>query len=199
MFAACDAQLGTLHAVVHNAGQYLGVTSDNARALGPARAGFGEGADTRDAVRYYQALYGEAYVDLCERALPRMPDGGALVGVSSPGCTLQYKANLGYDLPGAGKCVMEYAMRLFALRSAARGVRCNVVIPGVTATDAWDRLAAARGASDDLATQVAQRLAPMGLMAPRDIGAAVAFLCSPEGRWITGVSLPVDGGVHLKC
>ena len=43
----------------------------------------------------------------------------------------QYNANLGYDMPGSGKCVMEYAMRLFAVRSASRGVNCNVVIPGI--------------------------------------------------------------------
>ena len=32
----------------------------------------------------------------------------------------QYNANLGYDMPGSGKCVMEYAMRLFALRCAGK-------------------------------------------------------------------------------
>ncbi|KAH8049340.1 hypothetical protein JL720_15647 [Aureococcus anophagefferens] len=78
--------------------------------------------------------YGDAYVDLCERGLARMGEGGgSLVGISSPGCTLTYKANLGYDMPGSGKCVMEYAMRLFALRAAKKNVNCNVVIPGVTA------------------------------------------------------------------
>ena len=71
--------------------------------------------------------YGDAYVDLCERGLARMTDGGSLVGISSPGCTVAYKANLGYDMPGSGKCVMEYAMRLIALRCAGKGVNCNVV------------------------------------------------------------------------
>ena len=32
----------------------------------------------------------------------------------------------------------------------------------------------------------------------QQVGEAVAFLCSDHGRMITGVSLPVDGGVHLK-
>ena len=90
-------------------------------------------------------------------------------------------------------------MRLFALRCAGRSVNCNVVIPGVTVTDAWGRLAATRGASkDDLIEGIAGRLSPMGSMTPRQLGDAVAFLCSPRGRLITGVSLPVDGGVHLK-
>ncbi|KAH8064098.1 hypothetical protein JL721_8505 [Aureococcus anophagefferens] len=145
--------------------------------------------------------YGDAYVDLCERGLARMGEGGGLlVGISSPGCTLTYKANLGYDMPGSGKCVMEYAMRLFALRAAKKNVNCNVVIPGVTATsDAWGKLADARGADvDEMVGGIAGRIAPMGSMAPRAVGDGVAFLCSPAGRAVTGVSLPVDNGVHLK-
>ena len=75
-----------------------------------------------DQMKYYQRLYGDAYVDLCECGLARMAEGsgGSLVGISSPGCTTQYNANLGYDMPGSGKCVMEYAMRLFALRCAGK-------------------------------------------------------------------------------
>lgn len=196
----------TLSAIVHNAGQYLGVTSDNAAQLTASLSVFGDsslldedGIPNLDKVRYYQSLYGDAYIDLCERGLARMHEGGSLIGISSPGCTLQYKANLGYDMPGAGKCIMEYAMRLFALRSAARNVNCNVVIPGVTVTEAWDKLAQSRGMErDELVAGVVTRIAPMGTMTPQTLGSAVAFLCSPNGRWITGVSLPIDGGVHLK-
>ena len=170
--------------------------------------GFGDGSMldesgkmNLDAMHYYQRLYGDAYVDLCERGLARMGDaGGSLVGISSPGCTVQYNANLGYDMPGSGKCVMEYAMRLFALRCAGKNVNCNVVVPGVTTSDAWGRLAATRGTTkDELVAGISSRLSPMGSMTPRQLGDAVAFLCSPEGRLITGVSLPVDGGVHLKA
>ena len=57
-------------------------------------------------MHYYQKMYGDAFVDLCERGLARFPDdGGSLVGISSPGCTLQFNPNLGYDMPGSGKCV----------------------------------------------------------------------------------------------
>ena len=109
--------------------QYVGITSTNADGLqGGKPVGFGdgslldeEGATNLATMHYYQRMYGDAYVDLCERGLARMSaesGGGSLVGISSPGCTTQYNANLGYDMPGAGKCVMEYAMRLFALRCA---------------------------------------------------------------------------------
>ena len=147
-------------------------------------------------------MYGDAYVDLCERGLKRMNEkvGGTLIGISSPGCSTQYNPMPGYDMPGSGKCIMEYAMRLFALRSAAKGVNCNVVIPGVTTSDAWGKLAEKRGMSkDDLMKSVSSRHSLMGSMSCRELGDAVAFLCSPAGRLITGISLPVDGGVHLRA
>ena len=155
IFARYDEMFKDTHelgAVVHNAGQYVGITSDNADGLSASTVGFGDGSLLGDdgrpqlsVMKYYQRMYGDAYVDLCERGLARMAAGGSLIGISSPGCTLQYKANLGYDMPGSGKCIMEYAMRLFAVRAAAKGVNCNVVVPGVTATDAWGKLAETRG------------------------------------------------------
>ena len=208
-FDSAYAKTHCLGAVVHNAGQYVGVSSTNAagiKATGPP-PGFGDGsllgADGGvdfTQMHYYQKMYGDAFVDLCEQGLARFTDGGSLVGISSPGCTLQYKANLGYDMPGSGKCVMEYTMRLFAVRAATKNVNVNVVIPGVTVTDAWGKLGAMRGQSkEEIVEGVSSRLAPMGAMQPRQVGDGVAFLCSPAGRAVTGVSLPVDNGVHLKA
>lgn len=152
-------------------------------------------------LEYYQELYGSACIDMWERGLARMgPEGGSLVGISSPGCTVAYRPQPGYDLPGAGKCVMEYAMRLFALSAAARRVNVNVVVPGVTETDAWQGLAKSRGVdAGNLIRTFADHIVPMKrAMTPRDVGDIIGFICSKRGRWITGVSLPADGGVHLK-
>ena len=209
-FDSCYGETHCLGAVVHNAGQYVGVSSTNAagiKATGPP-PGFGDGsllgADGGvdfTQMHYYQKMYGDAFVDLCERGLARFPDdGGSLVGISSPGCTLQFNPNLGYDMPGSGKCVMEYSMRLFAVRAAAKKVNANVVIPGVTPEGAWEALGATRGMSGkEMAEGVASRLAPMGPTPAKVVGDGVAFLCSPAGRAVTGVSLPVDNGVHLKA
>ena len=276
IFARYDATFKDSHelgAVVHNAGQYVGITSTNADGLkGGKPVGFGDGSLLEDGatnlatMHYYQRMYGDAYVDLCERGLDRMgaeSGGGSLIGISSPGCTTQYNANMGYDMPGAGKCVMEYSMRLFALRCAGKNINCNVVVPGVTTTDAWGKLAATRNMDkvsptphlahsthsahfaqpahpahpahpaprtahpyrplpsthpqphpspptphptllpltlkDEMIAGIAGRISPMGAMSPKQLGDACAFLCSPAGRIITGVSLPVDGGVHLKA
>ena len=128
-FDSAYAKTHCLGAVVHNAGQYVGVSSTNAagiKATGPP-PGFGDGsllgADGGvdfTQMHYYQKMYGDAFVDLCERGLARFPeDGGSLVGISSPGCTLQFNPNLGYDMPGSSpsapftpssrRVVMEYS------------------------------------------------------------------------------------------
>ena len=208
-FDKCFGSEQQLGAMVHNAGQYVGITSTNADGLPAAMLGFGDGsmlppnggAASLETMHYYQRLYGDAFVDLCERGLARMEDGGgSLVGISSPGCTLQYNPNMGYDMPGSGKCVMEYAMRLFALRAAKKKINCNVVVPGVTESDAWGKLAETRGVDrDEMVQGIAGRICPMGTtLSAKEVGDVVAFLCGPQGRVITGVSLPADGGVHLK-
>ena len=71
---------------------------------------------------------------------------------------------------------------------------------GVTPEGAWEALGATRGMSGkEMAEGVASRLAPMGPTPAKVVGDGVAFLCSPAGRAVTGVSLPVDNGVHLKA
>ena len=63
---AFNKETHDLGAVVHNAGQYVGITSDNADGLGPAMLGFGDGSMLDesgsmqlDVMHYYQRLYGE--------------------------------------------------------------------------------------------------------------------------------------------
>ncbi|MET1005455.1 MAG: SDR family oxidoreductase, partial [Propionibacteriaceae bacterium] len=69
----------------------------------------------------------------------------------------------------------------------SRGVRINVVAPGTVRTRVWD----SQGGPDRLGA-----LYPLGRVGePGEIAAAIAFLASADASWITGVTLPVDGGV----
>ena len=210
LFKCYDLKYKNTHnlgVVVHNAGQYIGITSGNSDGLlKPSKTfSFGDGSliDNDDfdinVMRFYQKMYGEAYIDICERSISRMKKGGSLIGISSAGCTTQFNPSPGYDMPGSGKCIMEYAMRLFALRCAPLNINCNIVIPGFTKTEAWDRIGALRETTgDSIVEKMAEKYSPNGPMTPDEVGEGITLLCSPEGRYITGVSLPIDKGVHLK-
>lgn len=214
-----------LATVVHNAGQYVGITSDNIDGIAPGTKKFGDGSllkkeedgstvlDTTF-MDYYQKLYGTAFIDICERSVARMKKAyekakekgekyrGSIVGISSPGCNANFKVTAGYDMPGSGKCIMEYSIRLFALETAKYGINCNVIIPGVTNSDAWGKLAAMRGMTKEAFFNkfMSMGKVPMNeVIDATDIGDTVKFLAgSGGGRFMTGLSLRVDAGLHLS-
>jgi len=79
-------------------------------------------------------------------------------------------------------------LKTVATEVAGRGVTVNSVQPGLHATD---RLVQLYGGD----ASGAARGVPTGRLGdPDDLGAAVAFLCSEQARFVTGVALPIDGG-----
>ena len=202
---------GRLAVMVHNAGQYVGMTSENSDGIQAKALSFGdgslvdeEGRTNFDTMHYYQRMYGEAFVDLCERSLLRMGSsqdggGGSIIGISSPGVNQHYYGpDWSYSMPGSGKCLMEYSMRIYASKVAARGINVNVVVPGITKTEAWGRVAKMRGLEDGWEEGLVEKRVPMKKMiTPKDIGNTVKFLCSESGKLLTGIVVPVDGGRHM--
>ena len=86
------------------------------------------------------------------------------------------------------KAALIYMTSQLAMELAPR-VRVNAVAPAVIKT----RLSAMLWEPDPVASA---RLHPMQRLGePLDVARAVAFLCSEGASWITGVTLPVDGGV----
>ena len=76
----------------------------------------------------------------------------------------------------------------YAARYGDLGVRFNVVAPGTIRTPNWDNQ------PDTL--ERFEKMYPLGRVGePEDIAAAVAFLASEDASWITGHTLPVEGGV----
>ena len=51
---------------------------------------------------------------------------------------------------------------------------------------------------DSMVEKMAEKYSPNGSMTTGEVGEGIYLLCSPEGRHITGISLPIDKGVHLK-
>lgn len=88
--------------------------------------------------------------------------------------------------------------RAVACDYAKDNIRVNAVAPGQVLTPLVERLI--MEASDPEAERAFRenRHAKPGFIAPEDIAAAVAFLASDDARWITGVTLPVDGGYTAR-
>ncbi len=88
----------------------------------------------------------------------------------------------------AAKAGLQILTKNFAAEYGRQGLRFNLVAPGTIRTRVWDHQ------PESLARL--RRLYPLGRVGePEDIAAAVAFLASDDAAWITGVTLPVDGGV----
>ena len=110
--------------------------------------------------------------------------GGVICNVSSIG-GMEPGPDLGaYNVSKAG---LIFLTRQLALEMAPL-VRVNAVAPGLVKTQ-MSRLLWESGESDSATARPLQRLGE-----PRDIAEAVLFLCSDAASWITGVTLPVDGG-----
>lgn len=123
------------------------------------------------------------------RALIDQRDGGRIVAMSSVAGLLGFKGlGSGYGVTKAG--IIELT-RQAAVEGAPYGITANAVCPGFVRTainpitwqtvDAVERYAA---------------LHPLGRLGePDDVAAGVAFLASDDAAWITGVVLPIDGGM----
>ncbi len=86
------------------------------------------------------------------------------------------------------------------MENARAGVRANAILPGLIDTPmAINRRAQERGVPADVIRKERDELVPMGYMGSAwDVANAAVFLASDEARYITGVLLPVDGGLLQK-
>ncbi|GAB3714704.1 SDR family NAD(P)-dependent oxidoreductase [Mariniluteicoccus flavus] len=94
----------------------------------------------------------------------------------------------------AAKAGLMHFTRCLAADYADRGVRACAVAPGTIDTPAWD---AARAEEPDVMDTVGALYPLQRVGTPSDIADALLFLASDEARWITGVTLPVEGGIML--
>jgi meso-butanediol dehydrogenase/(S,S)-butanediol dehydrogenase/diacetyl reductase len=124
----------------------------------------------------------------CARAaLPHLAAAGGRGAIVSVG-SVNGEQDFGNHAYSAAKAGLASLTRTLAGDAAPRGVRVNLVAPGTVHTPAW--------AGREDALERAAAVYPLGRVGrPDDIAAAVAFLASQDAAWITGVTLPVDGGI----
>ncbi|MFI7064471.1 SDR family NAD(P)-dependent oxidoreductase [Kribbella sp. NPDC050124] len=120
-----------------------------------------------------------------QAALPHLvKTRGNVVTISSVNGLAAF-GNIEYSAAKAGQIAMTVN---YAARYGGMGVRFNVVAPGTIRTPNWDK-------QPDTLERFAE-MYPLGRVGePEDIAAAVAFLASDDASWITGHTLPVEGGV----
>jgi enoyl-[acyl-carrier protein] reductase III len=133
-----------------------------------------------------------ALLDLARAAVPQMPAGSTIVGVSSLGSTRVLE---NYTLVGTSKAALESLVRYLAVELAPRGIRVNAVSAGVVETDALQHFP-----NREQMLEEGYARTPAGrLVTPEDLAGVVAFLCSPEAEMIRGHTLIVDGGYSLPA
>jgi NAD(P)-dependent dehydrogenase (short-subunit alcohol dehydrogenase family) len=144
---------------------------------------------TLDDFEHVFAVNVRAPLFIIQRALRMMADGGRIVNVSS-GVTWFAIPEVVYAMTKGALNVMT---RSLALTQGRRGITVNTVSPGITATDMNGWLIDNADAQKKVAAMTA--LGRPGQ--PQDIADAVAFFTSPDGRWVSGQTLEVNGGLFL--
>ncbi|MCY4746788.1 3-oxoacyl-ACP reductase FabG [Pelomonas sp. UHG3] len=113
---------------------------------------------------------------------------GRIINITS---VVGASGNAGQANYAAAKAGVAGLTRSLARELGSRGITVNCVAPGFIATDMTEGLPEAQKAA--LLSQI-----PLGrLGAPEEIAAAVAFLASPGGAYITGTELHVNGGMYM--
>jgi len=133
---------------------------------------------------------------LVQQLLPVLGEGSNIVVISSIGArsvvgkpALDNPSILAYT---STKGALETLVKNWAAILGPQGIRVNAVAPGVIDTDMSNFTKTEAGREATLAMQALKRIGK-----PDDVADVVAFLASDGARWISGASIPVDGGSKL--
>jgi NAD(P)-dependent dehydrogenase (short-subunit alcohol dehydrogenase family) len=133
---------------------------------------------------------------LVQQLLPVLGEGSNIIVISSIGAHavvgkpgLENPSILAY---ASTKGALETLVKNWAAILGPRGIRVNAVAPGVIDTDMSNFTKTEAGRDVTLGMQALKRIGK-----PEDVADVVAFLASDAARWITGASIPVDGGSKL--
>jgi 3-oxoacyl-[acyl-carrier protein] reductase len=174
LFDAAEAEYGGVDIVINNAG----VIQPGTTML----------ADTDDAL--YERIFAintRGTFNMLRLAATRMRANGRIVNFSSSVIGL---ALPGYAIYAGSKAAVETFTNIFAKELRGKGISVTAVAPGPTATDLF-----MEGKTPELIERLG-KMAPLErLGTPEDIAGTVAFLVGPQGAWVNGQTLRVNGGI----
>jgi len=167
--------------------KYKGVDILVTNTGGPPAGSF-ESFGRRDWDGAYELLLGSA-VELIHGFLPHMKRNkwGRIIAITS--MAVKQPVN-GLILSNSVRASVIGLVKTLSNEVAADGVTVNSVLPGYTETQRLKKLKTSNPSFDRLISEI-----PIGRVAsPSEFAAAVTFLASERASYITGISLPVDGG-----
>jgi NAD(P)-dependent dehydrogenase (short-subunit alcohol dehydrogenase family) len=197
--AVCQADVTAADAperIVHTAVDAFGGVDVLVNAAGVIATGTLE-ATTDEVWDTMMAVNARAPFRLMRAAAPHLTTrAGAVVNVSSVNGLRSFPGVLAYCV---SKSAVDQLTRCAAIEMAPLGVRVNAVNPGVTVTNLHRR----SGMGDAQYAAFLERSKethPLGRPGqPEDIAALIVFLASDRAGWMTGETIPIDGGRHLTC
>ena len=116
-------------------------------------------------------------------------NGGSNINISSVGGLVPDISQVAY---GTSKAAINHLTKLIAVQEAKHRIRCNAVLPGMTATEAVEK-----HLSEEFRTLFMKHI-PLGRMGlPEEIAEAVCYFASDASAYTTGQILTVSGGFGL--
>lgn len=130
-----------------------------------------------------------------EAAKAMLQQGGSIINVTSRLATIGVPT---MGIYSASKGAIRSITRTAAVELAPHDIRVNDVAPGMTATPLYEDWLSGYSDPAEKQREVVADI-PLGRVAnPEDVAAAVLYLASDESRYITGTTLPVDGGYTAR-
>ncbi|MEV0288876.1 glucose 1-dehydrogenase [Kribbella sp. NPDC050820] len=178
--AAAIDHFGRLDVVVNNAamdhtGDLLGVPVDDVRRVFEVNT--------------------IAAIAVLQEVAKRMEHGGAIINISSRLASIGVPTMAIYS---AAKGSIKAVTTAAAVELAPRNIRVNAVAPGMTRTPLYETWVKEQVDPEQTERDVVAGI-PLGRIAdPTDVAAVVSFLASEEASYLTGVSIPVDGGYTAR-